>query len=359
MASQWGSNSLAPGQSAGWFFARENVTDFLPVLQIMPLTPSFTNNLWFVSPDGYSYFNQLGVGTIWSQLSDDLNSLVYFMVVENNSDNIIEYAFLEADLGPAQSSVARPGAGLGSNSNYFLSNCDSILGLSVAINVTQDIVGSDGFGFQVNAYSASGDLDGAQQYVFTVDPQGNLWAAVDNWQNGAAQLINHFVPIATLPGARLPAGYQLTIGLQNDAGGNITGATYTVTDNGGNTVGNTTINLLTLDLFGTNNPVTVADLAPIVAFQLDFVDWANGGSTTLSSGAGEVTYTASSSLTVGNTEPSCVDWNYVTVETANSIYSPMPPGPSQSFTQAFATGPASAKIRKLATVEHALKPTSD
>lgn len=358
MANQWGINSLAPGKSAGWFFARENVTGFLPVLQVMPLTPSFTDNLWFVSSDGYSHFNQLGISTLWSQLSDDLNNLVYFMVVENNSDSIVEYAFLEADLGPTESPVASPGAGLGSNSNYFLYNCDSIRGLSVTINVTQDIVGSDGFGFQVNAYSAPGDFDGAQQYVLTMDPQGQLWAAVDNWQNVGTQLINDFIPLATLPGAKILAGYQLTIALLSGASGNIVGATYTVIDNNGNTVSDTTIDLFALDLFGTNNPITVADLAPIVAFQLDFVDWANGGSTTLSSGAGEITYSSFSPLTVGNTEPSCVDWDYVTVETANSIYSPMPPGPSNIFTQSFATGPASAKIRKVATVEHVLRPPS-
>jgi hypothetical protein len=74
----------------------------------------------------------------------------------------------------------------------------------------------------------------------------------------------------------------------------------------------------------------------------------------LSSGAGEITYTALSALTVANSEPSCVDWDYVTVEKANSIYSPMPLGPSGTFTQAFAFGPASAMIRKSATVLHPL-----
>lgn len=36
--------------------------------------------------------------------------------------------------------VAAPSAGLGSNSNYFFdSNCQNLTGLSVTINVTQDI----------------------------------------------------------------------------------------------------------------------------------------------------------------------------------------------------------------------------
>ena len=48
-----------------------------------------------------------------------------------------------------------------------------MIGLSVTVIVDQDIVavaGSNGFGFQINAYSAKGDYDGAQQYVVLVDP---------------------------------------------------------------------------------------------------------------------------------------------------------------------------------------------
>jgi hypothetical protein len=140
-----------------------------------------------------------------------------------------------SDLYPSEGSVAAPGAGLGSNSNYFLYNCGSILDLSVTINVTQDIVGTDGFGFQVNAYSATGDYDAAQQYVITMDPNGNLLAAVDNWQSGSTQLINDFVRMTALTGAKLPAGYSLTIALQNDTSGNVAGATYTAADNQCNT----------------------------------------------------------------------------------------------------------------------------
>jgi hypothetical protein len=98
MAAQWGTNSLAPGQAAGWFFARANQMGFLPVLQVMPLSPSLTNNLWFVASDGYPYLNELGVSTVWSQLSDDASTLIFYLVVQNNSNNIIEYAFLESDL---------------------------------------------------------------------------------------------------------------------------------------------------------------------------------------------------------------------------------------------------------------------
>lgn len=99
MAAQWGSHSIAPGQSAGWFFSRPNKAGFLPVLQVMPLSPSFTDpSEWSLTGGGYPYENQLGISTVWSQLSDDLSSVSWLMVVQNNSRNTIEYAFLESDL---------------------------------------------------------------------------------------------------------------------------------------------------------------------------------------------------------------------------------------------------------------------
>jgi hypothetical protein len=98
MAAQWGNNSLAPGASAGWFFVRQNTGGFLPILQVMPLTPSFNTAGWALTNGGYPYETELGISTIWSQLSDDMSNLIYFMLVQNNGPNIVEYAFLEADL---------------------------------------------------------------------------------------------------------------------------------------------------------------------------------------------------------------------------------------------------------------------
>jgi hypothetical protein len=355
MASQWGNNSLAPGSSAGWFFVRQNVPGFLPVLQVMPLAPSSTDALWGLTGGGYPYLNQLGISTIWSQLTDDLANVVYFMVVQNNSNNVIEYAFLEADVEVPPAAAPAPSGGLGSNSNYFLSNCDGLTNLTVTIDVTQDITGSDGFGFQVNSYSASGDnTDAAQQYLIYLDPNSQpaqLYCMVDNWQSSGTQLINNIVSLANLSSHTLPAGYQLSINLQNDANGNVTGATYLAKDNNGNTIGNQTISLLSLNLVS-GGPVTAADLAPIVSFQVDFVDYLNAGTTTLSSGAGTITCTASEPMTALSTEPSCVDWSYVTLETANSIYGPLPRGANQTFVQSFARVPTGAIVRKLAEVNH-------
>lgn len=251
--------------------------------------------------------------------------------------------------------VPAPAAGLGSNSNYFLScNCNPMTGVSVTVNVTEAITGSDGFGFQVNAYSAKSDYDAAQQYLIFLNPHSSpatLYCMVDNWTASVSQVINHIVPLATLPSQSLPAGYQLKISLQNDSSGNITGATYVVLDNTGKTIGNQTITLLSLNTVS-GAKVTAADLAPIVAFQLDFVDYLNGGTTVLSSAAGTITYAASNAMTPLSTEPPCVDWDYVTVEKANSSYGVLPSQQNQTFTQSFQTVAAEAMISKTATVRH-------
>jgi hypothetical protein len=244
--------------------------------------------------------------------------------------------------------VTAPAAGLGSNSNYFFeSSCNHLTGLSVTVSVTQDIVGSDGFGFQINCYSASQDYDGAQQYLIYLSPHGSpqLTAMVDNWHTTSDQLINTQPKLASLSSHTLPAGYRLQISLTNDASANITGANYRAWDNNGNSIGDVNITLLNL------SGVTQQDLAPIVAFQLNFVDYLNGGITTLSSGAGTLYYSANNLMTVINAEPACVDWDYVTVERANSYYGPMSSSASHSFTQGFNWTTAAA-IEKKATVMH-------
>jgi hypothetical protein len=228
------------------------------------------------------------------------------------------------------------------------------------VNVTQDIVGSDGFGFQVNAYSAKKDYDGGQQYLIYLDPHSSpaqLNCMVDNWTEDPklGQIINHIVPLATLPSQKLPAGYSLNIALKNDSSGNITGATYSAFDNKGKTIGNQTINLTSLNTIS-GSKVTSADLAPIVAFQMDFVDYLNGGTTVLSSGAGTVTYGSSKTMQVLSSEPSCVDWNYSTVEKANSSYGKLPANPNGMFTQIFQTAAAGVVIDKKATVRHTTSP---
>ncbi|WP_445145847.1 hemopexin repeat-containing protein [Dyella sp. Tek66A03] len=270
--------------------------------------------------------------------------------------------------------AAIPARGLGSNSNYFLYSpgqpvllnagralerrvgpidpvftpCNHLLGLSVHIIVDTEISGTNGFGFQINAYSAKGEFDGAQQYVVLVDPNispPGMMCMVDNFHSVHQQVINMFDRLANLPSNTLPVGYQITITLLNDAADNIIGANYVLTDNQGQIVGHRTLSF-------SDHPAQV--LAPIVAFQLNFVGDINGATTMLASGAGTMTYTAANLMSVLNTEPSCVDWNYSTVEAANSAYSLLPNTPSQSFTQSFGLSVGGKVIHRVGKVEHVL-----
>jgi hypothetical protein len=255
----------------------------------------------------------------------------------------------------AVAATPAPSGGLGSDYNYLLdSACKSLTGVSVTINVFTDIVGSDGFGFQLNAYSAKSDFDAAQQYLIYLDPYSSpaqLYCMVDNWTAANKQIVNHIVALATLPSQKLPAGYRLKISLQNDSSGNITGASYAAFDNTGKSLGSQTITLLSV------SGVTSADLAPIVAFQVDFVDYLNGGTTTLSSGAGSITYAASNKMTALSSVPSCVDWNYITVEKANSSYGVLPSNANATLTQSFQAAAAAveALTPKPGTVLHVTK----
>jgi hypothetical protein len=80
--------------------------------------------------------------------------------------------------------------------------------------------------------------------------------------------------------------------------------------------------------------VTLADLAPIVAFQLDFVGPINGWTTKLSSGAGTITYSASNSLIAFSQMPICAT-GLPTGEAANSLYDVMSVIPGAPLVQTF------------------------
>ncbi len=255
------------------------------------------------------------------------------------------------DLNANIGNVPIPGGGLKGRSNYFLaSECKPVTGLSVTIKVTQDIVADFGFSFQLNAYSPQGANSAWQQYCVGFDtskgPAPQLVGSVDNWpakgfDDLTGDLINHFVHLLTLPGSKpvLPAGYEITINLADDSNGNITGVTFIVIDNKGKVTKNPPIALTSLSVDGhPSQAITAADLAPIYAFQLNLVGLTNAQITYLTAGAGRITYSAKSPLTVLNKVPACAGARgTVTLEQANSTYGELPATPSRQITQSFAT----------------------
>jgi hypothetical protein len=104
MAIEWGNNTIGAGQTQSWFFVGPATPGFLPVLSVRPLTPSFTNDNarfhWASDLTSMSFpvARQLGVSTIWSQMSDDQRNVTHFMLVMNYSDSTLTYSFLESDV---------------------------------------------------------------------------------------------------------------------------------------------------------------------------------------------------------------------------------------------------------------------
>jgi hypothetical protein len=77
---------------------------------------------------------------------------------------------------------------------------------------------------------------------------------------------------------------------------------------------------------------------PIIAFQLDIVGESGGNKSIMKSGAGQIIYTSSSPMTVLQKHPPGTKGT-LTEETANSAYSELPAGPSNTFTQTFTVEP--------------------
>jgi hypothetical protein len=145
-----------------------------------------------------------------------------------------------------------------------------------------------------------------------------------------------------LQGNKLAAGYQLTITLENDSKGNVTGFTFKVVDNYGVTQATWKRTLLSFSY-----PFfTSADLAPINAFQLVLVGPYGGLSTLLTSGQGTFTLFATNNLTASNSVPAG-DLVAGTGEDANSLYTPLPISyPNGEFWQLFTTSTIGPQIHK-------------
>jgi hypothetical protein len=251
---------------------------------------------------------------------------------------------------PSPVKAARaPDLGLGSASNYFLAGANNatLTDLSLRVQVTQEIVGSDGFSFQLNTYSTK-SVSAWQQYFISFKPYSSTLYAVANCWHGPPQNSTPFIdpdmvslvqlPKQTTPlPSQLPAGYALEISLQNDENANITGAQYRVLNDKGSEIGSQSIVLQQQKNLLTGSSVGSDDLAPVVAAQVIFVDWGNSGQTTLSSGAGYMTLSSSTPMIVMSYAPHSLVWPATAGELANSGYGQLPQNQNESFTQTFET----------------------
>lgn len=254
--------------------------------------------------------------------------------------------------------VPAPQGGLQSSTNYFITAGESgetIVGLNVAIDVTAEIVGSVGFGFQLNCFSKSGSTTVWQQYVLAILDDANVHWTVENWQNGPTQSVYAGGVLCGLTDANtLPAGYKLQITLSNEPNGDVSGVVFCATENRGSTaiVNKNFVNDLNgLTGSGQAIPVTEAELAPIVGCQLSLVGpttAASGpmalGRTVLFSGEGTFTYSAIGPLAPQTQLPADTASTEGTGEGANSEYSQMVPGSAPTLTQKFYCMPLAENV---------------
>jgi hypothetical protein len=255
--------------------------------------------------------------------------------------------------------------GLGSDSNYLMytpsgSGCSNLLNVSVTITVTEPIVfvsasgSTQGFGFQMNCYSPKGKVCAWQQYIIAV-LNAEVTGVINTWPETGTPIIvpasaappnggSYPVKLVSLSSNNLPVPYTLQIQLGNDSAGNVISVTWTVN---GTTFPTQTISSL-LSTYG--QPST--DIAPIIAFEMDFVGPIGGESAVLKSGKGYFTYSAKSPLTVFTSTPTtdyppCVEFLDTTGETTNSVYGVLPANPGTPFQQTFdvTTAPAISRPR--------------
>jgi hypothetical protein len=92
-----GSTSIEPGTSQGWSVGTRDM-GLVAVFVANAVSPSFTDARWFLTTGGYPFYNQVGISTTWTQLSDDESILTYHVLVQNNSNSVVEYDLFGIEL---------------------------------------------------------------------------------------------------------------------------------------------------------------------------------------------------------------------------------------------------------------------
>jgi hypothetical protein len=249
-----------------------------------------------------------------------------------------------------------PSAGLKSNHNYYFYNAGKpIPGLVVTIELTKDVVCDDiGFHVQLNANSPLGSQTSWQQYVMGFNPDfkdhgrslgpviGSSieYFAKPNSFNTSSKNPPNDAPIKLSGPLTLPAGATFIIAMQYD-GENISGAKFTYVEGGNKNQHNWTIPVPPPTPPYPKPAVPKSVQTPIIAFQLDIVGKSGGDKAVMKSGEGKIIYSSSSPMTVVAEKPPSN--GAFTAETANSAYSELPVGPSQTFTQTFTVVPDASK----------------
>lgn len=343
---------------------------------VMIFDPSGTMNIFSVQGAGAWSWKTVGPGrlvppALLCQLassrqfaSPNINSMRLDVFFINNANQLEIFWVVENETWQRTvlaDQAELPSDGIGSYSNFELhNNCDPIIGLEVSILITEDIRADQGIAFQLNCAPVPGDYLTWQQFFFTSppgsDPPAIKWG-VNGWAdangenpiNDGAVLLT--LPATTTPGVIIPAGYRFVLQLSPLQGkdivpGVIGGANYTIYDPSGNEAANFLLNLKDEISHTTNKKIKVSQLTPIIGFQLDIVGWMNAAYTTLTSGAGVITYVIPPTESIQPLDGGvpCLDQFTMTGEGSNTSYQTVAVGATSYFTQAFQGLPISYQV---------------
>ena len=272
-------------------------------------------------------------------------------------------------------------AGTGSNNSILVNGCKNLENLSVTLQVTQDFVtiGDKGFSLQLNSYPQPtattpnstpgttfpgkpvGQLNWFQYLIIvanhSVSFEIQYWASAKSFQTGGPggnppeirwppgytpnpADTSPWLPVfphaaisgsvlGSLSSNKVPAGSQLKIQLATDAAGNVTGATFSITDPHGKV--HSTSTQPWQNYAGQSEPPNYA-LFPIYGFQADLVS-APGLDCTFTSGEGTLTYSVSSGALSVQTANTCGGSQPGTAEQSNAVYGQVMPASGAAVSQ--------------------------
>jgi len=219
-----------------------------------------------------------------------------------------------------------------SNNAILVSKCQNLQNLTVSLQVTQDLItlGNNGFSLQLNCYPQTNPQSTYRdkplnwfQYVIAVENNSVQWG-IQYWSEvkgfGFSPSPN-YVSFGSATSNQVPAGSVMKIALATEPNGNVTSATFSITDPKGKVSSYTF-------------PFPSNVLFAIYGFQVDLVGPPSGTHTCLfTSGAGVLTYSVSSgTLAVQNTN-TCGGSQPGTGETSNAVYGDVKPASGPTVSQ--------------------------
>jgi hypothetical protein len=283
----------------------------------------------------------------------------------------VKATMCENQASHASANPAQPPQGLGGFNQYVFSSPNPrragsgipLLGVKVKIEIIEDLIvaeGSSPLSFQINGFSPSTEPAGPasvswQQFGIQMQTGSSEvvsftenWPLAYNTNNSAQNLFNlSSTNSVHLPNATtIPAGWTFDFALQYQPDGSslINGFTCSVSDRG-HLLGhldfaylNKTLAAGYISEFGLpsgHTTVEIGDLASLIAFQVVIVSYPSAPGSTLASGAGKITCTASSPLTPSIPWPPFSSGSSGSGEEANTTYSLVDAEPSTTIVQLF------------------------